>query len=141
MLYACGAWASAKSDENKLMIFERKIVQRIFRPKRNDEGDYEIRSNRELKNLFNEPNIAATLKSQRLRWAGHVWRADDQLIFIITKRKPNKSRPRGRPRKQWEDRVKEDLKKLGVLNGEELAEHREARREIVEAAMDLNGLE
>jgi len=30
---------------------------------------------------------------------------------------------------------------LGVQNGEELAEQREALREIVEAAMGLNGLE
>jgi hypothetical protein len=30
--------------------------------------------------------------------------------------------------------------KLGVMNGEELAEHRETWREIVEAAMGLNGL-
>jgi len=37
--------------------------------------------------------------------------------------------------------VKEDLRKLGVLNGKELAERREAWRKIVEAAMSLNGLE
>jgi len=30
---------------------------------------------------------------------------------------------------------------LGVMNGEELAEYSEAWREIVEAAMSLNGLE
>jgi len=65
-LYACGAWASTKSNENKLMIFERKILRRIFGPKINEEGDYEIRSNRELNSLFNEPNIVAILKSQRI---------------------------------------------------------------------------
>jgi len=30
---------------------------------------------------------------------------------------------------------------LGVMNGEELAEQRDAWKEIVEAAMDLNDLE
>lgn len=54
------------------MIFERKILRRIFGPKRNDEGNYEIKSNIELNSLFNEPNIDAILKSQRIRWAGHV---------------------------------------------------------------------
>jgi hypothetical protein len=98
VLYACGAWVSTKSDENKLMIFERKILRRIFGPKRNEEGIYEIRSNRELNALYNEPNIVATLKSRKIRWAGHVWRAKDQLLWTITKWKPNKSRPRGRPR-------------------------------------------
>jgi hypothetical protein len=59
VLCACGARASIKSDEKKLMIYERKILCRIFGPKRNEEGGYEIRSNRELNSLFNEPNIAA----------------------------------------------------------------------------------
>ncbi|KAF0766870.1 Reverse transcriptase domain-containing protein [Aphis craccivora] len=45
------------------------------------------------------------------RWAEYVWRAGDQLILTITKWKPNKSRPRGRPRQRWEDRVKEDFRK------------------------------
>jgi hypothetical protein len=85
VLYFYGAWASAKSDENKLMIFERKILRRIFGPKRNEESSYEIRSNRELNALFNEPSIVAILKSQRIRWARHVWRAKDQLLWTITK--------------------------------------------------------
>jgi hypothetical protein len=38
-------------------------------------------------------------------------------------------------------RVKEDIRMLGVMNREELAEHRESWREIVETAMGLNGLE
>ncbi|KAF0762308.1 Reverse transcriptase domain-containing protein [Aphis craccivora] len=67
VLYACGAWASTKSDKNKLMIFEKKFLQRIFGPKRNNEGGYEIMSNKELVSLFNEPNIVATLKSQTVR--------------------------------------------------------------------------
>jgi len=31
--------------------------------------------------LFNELNIAATLKSQRIRWVEHVWREGDQQIL------------------------------------------------------------
>jgi hypothetical protein len=30
VLYVCGAWASTKSDENKFMIIERKILRRII---------------------------------------------------------------------------------------------------------------
>jgi len=62
------------------MIFERKILRRIFGPKRNEEGIYEIRSNRELNALYNEPSIVTTLKSQRIGWAGYVWREKDQLL-------------------------------------------------------------
>jgi hypothetical protein len=106
---------------------------RIFGPKKNEEGSYEIRSNRELNALFNEPSIVATLKSQRIRCAGHVWRAKDQLLWTITKWK--------RPRQQWKNRVKEDIRTLGVMNVEKLAKHRETWREIVEATMGLNGPE
>lgn len=66
-----------------------------------------------MNTLFNVPNIAATLKSQIIRWAGHVWRAESPLILLITKWKPNKSRLRGRPRQQFEGLVKEDLRMLG----------------------------
>jgi len=53
--------------------------------------------------------------------------------------KPDRTRPRGRPRQRWNDRVKENLKLLGIKDGERLAMDREAWREIVEAAMGLNG--
>lgn len=61
-------------------------------------GEHEL-----LNDLFNEPNITATLKSYRIRWAGHVWRAEDQFLLTITKWTTNKSRPRGRSRQRWED--------------------------------------
>lgn len=47
----------------------------------------------ELNVFLNGTIILATLKNQRLKWAGHVWRAEDQLIRTVTKWKPNKSRP------------------------------------------------
>jgi len=67
------------------MIFERKILRRVFGPKRNDEGGYEKKSNRQLMTLFNKPNIVAILKRQRIRCAGHVWIAEGQLISTISK--------------------------------------------------------
>lgn len=66
-LYARGSWASTKSDKNKLIVFERKSLRRIFKPKKNDESEYEIRSNREIMTLFSDTNMVATLKSQRLK--------------------------------------------------------------------------
>lgn len=57
------------------MIFERKILQRIFKPKKkkkNSEGGYEIGPNREFRTLLNDINIVTTLKSQRLRRVGLV---------------------------------------------------------------------
>jgi hypothetical protein len=35
-------------------------------------GQWQKRYNRELEELYNEPNIVNVIKSSRLRWAGHV---------------------------------------------------------------------
>lgn len=75
----------------------------------------------------------ATLKSQRLTWAGHKWTAQGQLIRSSTKLKPNKSRSRGRPR---EDLVREDQKLQEAINGENMTTG-ETRTKIAEAAMGL----
>jgi len=138
-LYASSTWATTKSDEKKLEVFERKILRKIFGPNKNNEGEYEIRSNKNLEELYNEPNITGILKSARIGWAGHVWRSKG-LIGQITAWKPNAKRPRGRPRQRWADRIKEDLKMLGVRNAEETAQNREEWRQYVVAAMDLKGL-
>ncbi|KAE9522623.1 hypothetical protein AGLY_016986 [Aphis glycines] len=138
-LYACSTWATTKSDEGKLGVFERKILRKIFGPKRNNDGEYEVRGNRELYDLYKEPTIVGSLKSTRISWAGHVWRSEG-MIGSITNWKPDTKRPRGRPRQRWVDRVKEDLKLLNVRNAEECANDREEWKQYVVAAMGLKGL-
>ena len=123
-LYACSTWATTKSDEGKLGVFERKILRKIFGPKRSNDGEYEMRNNEELDNLYKEPTIIGSLKSTRISWAGHVWRSEG-MIGSITKWKPDTKRPRGCPRQRWMDRVQEDLKLLNVRNAEECAKDRE----------------
>lgn len=60
-LYACGAWATTKSNELKLTIFKCKILKRIYYgPKINDEGEYEIRTNQKILNLYGEATINGT---------------------------------------------------------------------------------
>jgi len=74
VLYTCGAWVSTKSDEKRLLTFERKILRRIYGPKRNEEENiYERRTNAELRQMSNDSNIVGILKSRLISWAGHVW--------------------------------------------------------------------
>jgi len=105
-------------------------LRKIFGPVRNNEGDYEVRSNKNVEDVYNEPNITGTLKSTRIEWAEHVWRSKG-LIGQITTWKPNTKRPRGRPRQRWTDRIKEDLKMLEVWKGEERTKDREKWWQIV----------
>jgi len=54
---------TTKADEKKLEVFERKILRKIFGPKRNNEREYEVQNNKNLGDLYNEPSIVGTLKS------------------------------------------------------------------------------
>lgn len=137
-LYACGAWATTMTDEKRLATFERKVLRRIFGPKRNALGDFELRTNREVEELYGETNIIGVLKSSRLGWAGHVWRSGGP-IGLATDWEPDTRRPRGRPRQRWKDRITKDASRLGVNDGKELAQDRDRWRLVVVAAMDLNG--
>jgi len=45
--------------------------------------------------------------------------------YNITLWKPDKKRPRGRPRQRWSDRIRDGLKLMGIREGERLAKNRE----------------
>lgn len=54
-------------------VLERKILRIIYGQKKNEEGEFEIRTNGELRRLFGKANIIGVVKSKRIRWDGHVW--------------------------------------------------------------------
>ena len=48
-------------------------MRRIFGPRRDGvTGEWRKLRNEELNELYSSPNIVRTIKSRRLRWAGHV---------------------------------------------------------------------
>ena len=59
---------------NKLMIFERKIMRKIFGPTRSDDGYWRIKTNQEISDILKGRNIIGFIKKQRLSWLGHVER-------------------------------------------------------------------
>jgi len=82
-----------------------------------DKGEWRIRTNQELYQLYDEKDIVKFCKLSRLRWAGHVMRQDDDdLARRVLLSEPGGKRPRGRPRLCWEDGVKEAVAKLGCRN-------------------------
>jgi len=113
VMYGGETWSTTKGDETKLLIFERKVLRRIYGSIYNTEtGQYERRTNADIERIFNGSNIQKYLVSKRLEWAGHIWRDKDNQMRQVVVSKPNKTRPRERPRQRWIDRVKKDLMKV-----------------------------
>jgi hypothetical protein len=68
----------------------------------------------ELHNLYPSPDIIRQIKSNRMRWAGHVARmGEGRNVYRVLVGKPEGKRPLGRPRSRWEDGIKMDLGEIG----------------------------
>jgi hypothetical protein len=65
--------------EHRLRVFENRVLRRISGPKRDEvTGGLRKLHNEELHNLYSSPSISRTIKSRRIRWAGHVARAEEK---------------------------------------------------------------
>lgn len=115
MTYACETWSSTQGDEDQLQNFERKILRKIYGPVYNtDLKRFERRTNENLWQMYNKPNILEFLVRKRLEWAGYIWRAEGSLIKKVTENKLTGEKPRGRPRQRWYDAVEKVLKKVNL---------------------------
>ena len=112
VLYGCETWTLTQESEQRLGIFERKVLRTIYGPVQDSAGDWRIRYNSELKALYREPDIVAVAKTSRLRWAGHVERMrEDCLTRKILHGNLYKERTRGKPRSRWLNNIEADLTK------------------------------
>ena len=74
------------------------------------------RYNRELEELYNEPNIVTLIKSSTLRWTGNVVGIDEnELRLKILWTNPGGQRGRGRPKSRWIDGVRSGRRKENGL--------------------------
>jgi hypothetical protein len=85
--------------------FQGKIIRRIYGPVM-ESNVWRIRHNEELNTLLKGEDIIRFIKSQRIRWLGHVERMEDNAM--------PKRMLKGRPRVRWLDDVESDLKKMEV---------------------------
>jgi hypothetical protein len=101
----------------KLMVFERKILRRIYGSTKVRDGTWRIKSNEELNRLIGNKNILNHIKAQKFAWFGHLHRmTDDRMVKKYMKEHQCQLRPLGRPKNRWEDDVMNDVINIRVTN-------------------------
>jgi hypothetical protein len=66
--------------ENKFRMSEKRVLRRIFGPKREEEeGGWRIQHNEDLQNLYASPNIITAMKSRSLRSVEQVERIIEKI--------------------------------------------------------------
>ena len=141
VVYGCETWVLKENIIQKISVFERKILRRIFGPTRKKDVSWKIKTNTELDKLIQHRNVINYVKAQRLSWFGHVHRKPGtSIVRKIYKWQPYVPRPAGRPKNRWDDDVRNDLRRMKLLKWSEQAQNRLERKKIVEKAKTLHEL-
>ena len=92
-----------------MLIFESKLIRRIYGPKYED-GEWKSRKNRELDVLSKGENIVNWIKGQRISWLGHLKRMEeDRIPKKVFTQELERDETKRRPRKGWREDVERDL--------------------------------
>ncbi|KAJ4447854.1 hypothetical protein ANN_09863 [Periplaneta americana] len=113
--YGCETWILTLREEQRLRVFENKVLRKIFRAKRDEvTGEWRKLHNAGLHALYYSPDIIRNIISRRLRWAGHVaCMGESRNAYRVLVGRSEGIRPLGRPRRRWEDNIKMDLREAG----------------------------
>jgi len=104
VVYGCKSWVLKESIIQRLSVFERKILRKIFGPTKEENRNWRIKTNKESDELIKHRNIINYVKALRLSWFGHTNRMPEiSIVKKIYKWKPFTRRPVGRPKCRWED--------------------------------------
>jgi hypothetical protein len=67
VLYGCEIWFLTLREEHRLRVFEKRVLRKIFGPKREEvAGGWRRLHSEELHNLYASPNIIRVIKLRRM---------------------------------------------------------------------------
>src|ERR1700744_132045 len=134
LAYGSEAWCMTQTDEQTILVFERRILRTIFGGIQ-IENNWRRRFNHELYELYAEPDIVKYIKINRLRWFGHVLRMDEESVPLkMLNGHPDGTRRAGRPKGRWKEPGESNLKSLKVKDWRTLSRNRSNWRSMLEEA-------
>jgi len=75
VLFECETWSLILREERSVVMFENRLLRRIFGSKRDEiTRKWRKLNNEELNALYSLSNIVQVIKWRRMRWAGHIAR-------------------------------------------------------------------
>ena len=133
-LYGCDAWTFSKNIVSRLNGFENKCYRKILKVRWTEKRTNE--------SIHRELNVSpGTLffiaKTRKMKYFGHVKR-HESLEKLVMEGKIDGKRGRGRPRRSWDDDIKEWTGRNVVCAGR-LAMDRRKYREMIRAATSHPG--
>jgi hypothetical protein len=60
--YGCETWTVTVTEQNHLLVFERRVLRKIYGPTQNNDGTWRIKTNEELETLIKKENIVRFIK-------------------------------------------------------------------------------
>jgi hypothetical protein len=75
----------------------RTVLRKIFGPKKEEDGSWRKLHNDEILSLYSSPNTFRVIKSEKVRWEGHVARmVEGRGIYRVLVGRPEGKRSLGR---------------------------------------------
>jgi len=123
----CETWVLKDIYEQQLRVFERNVMRKTYSPIKSEDGNWGVRTNEEIDVLIKQADKVKYLRSQRIRWIGHIVGLDKEwMVKRVTEWRSMAARRICRPRLRWEDDDREDLSKIKIQNWSEMAMDKEA---------------
>ena len=130
MCYGAECWAMKKSDIRQMQTTEMRMIRIMCGKSLKDKV-----TNNVLRGWTDVEDVDEYLRGHRLRWLGHVERMNGEtLTSRVREMTVVGNIRRGRPKKTWEETVKDDMRKrnLTIEDAHDRVKWRSCCRQLVD---------
>jgi len=64
--YGCETWAMTVTEQNRLLVFDRRVLRKIYGPKLDNDGTWRIKTNKELEILIKKKKYCKIYKITKI---------------------------------------------------------------------------